>query len=220
MVNKDELLIMPIRKLLQDYLTRNMSEQELGLWSWGNAGYKLEMDLYRVMQKMAKDELAKRYKGKEIEHPTPCDDCGSKRWIDWVLLPHEIFNSVCPGGNGYLCFPCFIKRASKSFPGKCFCENIDFQTYGHSVRMKPPFKSGWESGDGCIPIDICIATEIAELWHKGIVTLGSCCGHGKKRASVIVMSNKNLEALGYKEWAKVPSGLREYYLKTGTQNDK
>jgi hypothetical protein len=43
----------------------------------------------------------------------PCDDCGSISWTDWVLFPHEVFNSVCPGGNGMLCFPCFIKRAAQ-----------------------------------------------------------------------------------------------------------
>lgn len=44
----------------------------------------------------------------------PCDDCSSEFWTDWVLLPHEVFNAVCPGGSGMLCFPCFIKRAANT----------------------------------------------------------------------------------------------------------
>lgn len=44
----------------------------------------------------------------------PCDRCGSTFWTDWVLLPHELFNMVCPGGNAMLCFPCF--KATKLQP--------------------------------------------------------------------------------------------------------
>lgn len=44
-----------------------------------------------------------------IEHPVPCNDCGSSFWPDWTLLPHAVFNAVCPDG-GYLCLPCFARR--------------------------------------------------------------------------------------------------------------
>lgn len=30
-----------------------------------------------------------------------------------------------------------------------------------------------------VPVDACIAEEIQELNELGIITLGSCCGHGK-----------------------------------------
>ena len=43
-------------------------------------------------------------------HDIPCQYCGSKEWVDWLLLPHELFNVVCPGGSGYLCFDCFVKN--------------------------------------------------------------------------------------------------------------
>lgn len=29
-----------------------------------------------------------------------------------------------------------------------------------------------------VAVDACIADEIQELNHKGVITLGSCCGHG------------------------------------------
>lgn len=44
------------------------------------------------------------------EHEIPCQDCGSVVWPDWYI-PNEDFNKVCPGGNGYLCYPCFFTRA-------------------------------------------------------------------------------------------------------------
>lgn len=47
-------------------------------------------------------------------HSIPCEDCGSKDWPDWVLLPHELFNQICPSGNGYLCLSCFSKRVLQS----------------------------------------------------------------------------------------------------------
>lgn len=49
------------------------------------------------------------YDGNPIKHDVPCQDCGSTYWPDW-LVPHGLFNRVCPGGNGYLCLPCFSNR--------------------------------------------------------------------------------------------------------------
>lgn len=48
-----------------------------------------------------------------MSHDVPCEDCGSTDWRDWTLLPHEVFNAVCPGGDGYLCLSCFAKRVLK-----------------------------------------------------------------------------------------------------------
>lgn len=44
-----------------------------------------------------------------------CEDCGNEEWVDWYV-PHAVFNSVCPGGNGYLCLPCFGDRMRKQTP--------------------------------------------------------------------------------------------------------
>lgn len=48
-------------------------------------------------------------------HDIPCEDCGSTTFLEWSLLPHELFNEVCAGGNGYLCFDCFCKRKLEDF---------------------------------------------------------------------------------------------------------
>jgi hypothetical protein len=61
---------------------------------------------------MSEEELINKeyWESPEEIHPVPCEDCGSKEWTDWILLPHKLFNETCPGGAGYLCFPCFVKR--------------------------------------------------------------------------------------------------------------
>lgn len=92
--------------------------------------------------------------------------------------------------------------------GKCHCENIDFGTYDNQVVMKHP------SGK-LVGIDTCIATEIGWLWHQGINTLNSCCGH-KKIAPCVIVDKKDydkMDGLGYK-FTIAPSGYREYLLKT------
>jgi len=44
-----------------------------------------------------------------IDSGATCSDCGNK-FADWSLLPHQVFNAVCPGGAGFLCLPCFAAR--------------------------------------------------------------------------------------------------------------
>lgn len=46
----------------------------------------------------------------DIKNGLPCEDCGLVDFKDWTLLPHEVFNETCPGGDGYLCLDCFCKR--------------------------------------------------------------------------------------------------------------
>lgn len=104
--------------------------------------------------------------------------------------------------------------------GLCMCDNVEFQTYGHVVGMKKPFKDGWESVN--VPIDVCIATEIAELWHQGVITLSSCCGHKKHLANTVVKEGEEekMLKLGYKPCPPIPSGLPCFYLKTGTNKSQ
>lgn len=61
----------------------------------------------------------------------------------------------------------------------CQCVDIDFGTYANTVSMKTPNAI-------LVDIDTCIASEIGYLWHHGITTLGSCCGHNKLPPSVVV----------------------------------
>lgn len=98
--------------------------------------------------------------------------------------------------------------------GECHCKNIEFGTYDNQVVMKHP------SGK-LVGIDTCIATEIGWLWHQGINTLNSCCGHKKLPSTVIVHSDdyEKMDNLGYK-FHIAPSGYREYFLRTKGDEDK
>ncbi len=72
-----------------------------------------------------------------------------------------------------------------------------------------------------VNIDTCLVQEIAELWHKKIETVASCCGHnidpGKKYktlATIIVVKKDTvkMEELGYEHADK---SMREmFYAKT------
>lgn len=94
----------------------------------------------------------------------------------------------------------------------CKCKNVDFGEYTRTVSMFAPFKVRRSTGefkdtiapDGSVGtwicVDICLATEIAELWNLGIETTGCCCGHNKGFAYIGVLDkyiDKMLE-LGYK----------------------
>ena len=75
----------------------------------------------------------------------------------------------------------------------CHCVDVEFGSYKNTVSMKTP-EGKW------VCIDTCLATEIGWLWHKGIKTLNSCCGHNKIHGSIVVdpTSISAMEALGYK----------------------
>lgn len=46
-----------------------------------------------------------------------------------------------------------------------------------------------------ICLDACIADTIKELWKRGIITLGSCCGHNKATPDVIVCESQGPNAV-------------------------
>lgn len=46
-----------------------------------------------------------------VEQPVPCTGCKAKEYADWTLLPHQVYNSIIPGGVGHYCFPCFAELA-------------------------------------------------------------------------------------------------------------
>lgn len=73
----------------------------------------------------------------------------------------------------------------------CRCVDVDSGTFAHTVTMV--------RRDRLIAIDVCIATEIAELWHLNVKTAASCCGHGKYPSNVIVEDEYNefMPELGY-----------------------
>lgn len=81
----------------------------------------------------------------------------------------------------------------------CSCVGVEFDSFDAAIAMKTP-EGAW------VPIDVCIATEIGRLWLNGIVTLGSCCGHGQMLPTVVVTleSVQRMRALGYENWPVLP----------------
>jgi hypothetical protein len=46
-----------------------------------------------------------------------------------------------------------------------------------------------------ISIDPCIFVEIWQLWHKDIITYGSCCGHNGKNPSFVNVDESNIQQM-------------------------
>lgn len=113
-------------------------------------------------------------------------------------------------------FPIRVTGATTRPTSTCHCVGVAMGSYDNTVSMRTPFDLNHRT-DHWVTIDTCIATEIGWLWHQGVVTLNSCCGHGKLPASVIVAEEHYdlMDALGY-EWELAPSGRRAHQLTSPT----
>lgn len=87
----------------------------------------------------------------------------------------------------------------------CHCKGVTIQGYENQVEMIVPDNIDIKTMIGdkkkTVCIDTCLATEIGYLWHQGVITLNSCCGHnlGKYNPWIIVdeRSFKKMKELGY-----------------------
>lgn len=59
------------------------------------------------------------------------------------------------------------------------------------VVLTPSPELGIERTTVCV--DACIATVVQHLWSCGVVTLGSCCGHGRERPSLVLGDHEDFE---------------------------
>ena len=67
---------------------------------------------------------------------------------------------------------------------ECYDQMVLVEIPPHmEVYRKNRMKEGFSS---IIPIDPCIYDEICDLWDKGIITYGCCCGHNKFESFVNV----------------------------------
>jgi len=79
------------------------------------------------------------------------------------------------------------------------------------------------------PVDACIADLVDDLNKAGVITLSSCCGHGKSEAEVSLLndSEKTLSLLksvidaAYKLATNTyqPEGSKDYHIRVGDWND-
>lgn len=86
----------------------------------------------------------------------------------------------------------------------CNCKNIDFgskENYDQQILVEiPPHMENYrnkrlaEGLSSQISIDPCIYAEIKELWSKGIITYGSCCGHNKVE-SIVNVAEESIEKM-------------------------
>jgi hypothetical protein len=79
------------------------------------------------------------------------------------------------------------------------CGYPEFGEYTGQVELVPPAHLARDDGRG-ICIDVCLALEITELWHKhNITTTGCCCGHGRLDAYIGVADSdiEKMKSLGY-----------------------
>lgn len=80
------------------------------------------------------------------------------------------------------------------------------------IRRANPFvEDGWHE----VYVDSCIANEIQELNNKGIITLNSCCGHGKSMPKCLIAkeSVEKCKELGYKPERYKDTNMYQIVLK-------
>jgi hypothetical protein len=75
----------------------------------------------------------------------------------------------------------------------CKCHSYNNETGSTPERILdwapyfPEMAKNAERTDVCV--DACIANEVERLWKAGILTVGSCCGHGMPERRSIVISD-------------------------------
>ena len=72
----------------------------------------------------------------------------------------------------------------------------------HSKALANEIHIGCKKGeDTPFAVEKCILWELTHLWERGIMTLCSCCGHGKYTARIVVAEEdaQKMRDLGYEE---------------------
>jgi len=81
----------------------------------------------------------------------------------------------------------------------CCCDRVDVGTHAAAVIVPVPVHLRRRYAKERVSIDWCLVPEIRWLWAQDILTLASCCGHGKQKPTIAVAAEdvpKMLE-LGY-----------------------
>jgi hypothetical protein len=78
---------------------------------------------------------------------------------------------------------------------------------GTLVSVTPPPE--WNHHRPIIALDSCIADTVVALWQRGVVTLGSCCGHvGNGLPSLVLSDDAHMPALAQKAIGEVDPDRR------------
>lgn len=72
------------------------------------------------------------------------------------------------------------------------CASYNWQV-GQIPEVALP-KPEWSDRNGdTIMVDACIAPTVEALWAAGHRTLGSCCGHGRQRPSLVLDNGNDVD---------------------------
>ena len=90
---------------------------------------------------------------------------------------------------------------------RCTCDKTYYEKHGmgderDTTIMEPPLRVPTDFKE--ITIDNCLIGEIQDLWDRGILTIGCCCGHGVKLRAYIYVTQaceRKMLALKYKHCA-------------------
>lgn len=107
----------------------------------------------------------------------------------------------------------------------CNCKpNLtEAERYSQQIVIFPPFpdyvKKRQDAGlSGSVCIDPCILDEIIQLWAKGIITHGCCCGHNNPEWHSFVNVDDNcidkMIAMGYVQYHHDPTREDTFRLKS------
>jgi len=108
----------------------------------------------------------------------------------------------------------------------CNCKNITPQTkecYAQMVTVEiPPHMEAYKNArlkeglSSLVSIDPCIYDEIKDLWNKGVITHGSCCGHNKFESMVNVQDDQSdlMLSMGYELNHPDPTRIDTFKLKS------
>lgn len=79
---------------------------------------------------------------------------------------------------------------------RCNCIDIKVGTYNRQIWVHSPAHMPKDNG---YCLDLCIAQEVMQLWLKGIITEGCCCGHNYLPGYIQVTEEfiPEMIALGY-----------------------
>jgi len=58
------------------------------------------------------------------------------------------------------------------------------------IELIPPIGLGISKTS--VMVDACIAHVVKHLWDKGIITLGSCCGHNRSNPSLVLETGEEV----------------------------
>lgn len=105
---------------------------------------------------------------------------------------------------------------SKLGDKQCECVDVEIGSYDRQTSIRNWFTNTW------VCVDTCLVKEVAELWHKKIVTRECCCGHNTTGGYIAVKkeSISSMEALGYSHTGKGIFNLKPHPVRIGDVLEK